>query len=265
MMSVSVQLLGPLTVTVGGHPIPSWRPKHRHLLALLAAQAGRSVSMDVLVDEVWRDDPPAAARANVRTYFAAIRAVLGPVHRIATTSNGYRWDLPSAATDISRITVLAEEARRCSPEDAPRVWDAASELIGSGRPFDDVPDGGYLESLRGALSVQFAAVCEERFAAYLAAGRSRSIIAELISYVRENLLREDAHAQLIRALYATGDAAGALTAYRAAHATLSAELGIEPGPTLRAALANVLDDEPCLICVPNMHRRRFAARPVFTR
>jgi DNA-binding SARP family transcriptional activator len=246
-VSLSIHLLGPLTVSVDGRPIRSWRPKQRHVIALLAARPGRSVSIDVLVDEVWRGEPPEAARPNLRTYVAAIRSAVGIGHAVATTSNGYRWDLAPDATDIGRIATLADEARACGDHDpagACRRWDAAVRLIDRGRPFDDVPDGGYLDGVRDALSARFTAVREERFEAYVDAGRGSEIVSELVAYVRDHPLREQAHAQFVRALHASGDTAAALAAYRSAHRTLSAELGIEPGPALRTALASVLHAGP---------------------
>src|SRR5207244_2937534 len=50
-------------------------------------------------------------------------------------------------------------------------------------------------------------------------------------------LNEAAHADLVRQLAAAGDRAGALVAGREVTGRLRAELGVQPGPALRAALA----------------------------
>ena len=59
------------------------------------------------------------------------------------------------------------------------------------------------------------------------------MVAELEALVDSEPLRERLRAQLMLALYRAGRQAEALEAYRAARRTLLAELGIEPGPSLR--------------------------------
>lgn len=56
---------------------------------------------------------------------------------------------------------------------------------------------------------------------------------ELERLVAQHPLRERMHAQLMRALYASGRQADALEAYRRARRILSDELGLEPGPELQ--------------------------------
>ena len=67
-----VRLLGPVEV-VGGHPV-ALAPRERALLARLAIDAGRTVTVDRLVDDLWVGDPPASARNALQVYASRLRA-----------------------------------------------------------------------------------------------------------------------------------------------------------------------------------------------
>src|SRR6185295_6392643 len=73
---VRIRILGPLEVSGGGRPVPVTAPKQRAILALLAANAGRVVRVESLVTELWGDEPPKSAVANLRTYVMQLRKLL---------------------------------------------------------------------------------------------------------------------------------------------------------------------------------------------
>ena len=74
-------------------------------------------------------------------------------------------------------------------------------------------------------------------------GPTPADIAELRTLAGEHAFRERVHELLIRGLAASGRQAEALEAYAAVRQALDDELGIEPGPALRAAQAAVLRQE----------------------
>ncbi|MFI7574419.1 winged helix-turn-helix domain-containing protein [Micromonospora sp. NPDC049497] len=77
---MEVRLLGPLELlTTVDSPLAIGTPKQRLVLAMLATDAGRLVTIDQLVDELWPVDPPASAVANVRTYAANLRRLFDEV------------------------------------------------------------------------------------------------------------------------------------------------------------------------------------------
>ena len=47
------RILGPLEVVADGSPLPLGGPKQRALLAVLAINAGRVVSLDRLTEDLW--------------------------------------------------------------------------------------------------------------------------------------------------------------------------------------------------------------------
>jgi DNA-binding beta-propeller fold protein YncE len=108
------------------------------------------------------------------------------------------------------------------------------------------------------------AALEDRIDADLALGRHGALVGELRECVAEHPLRERLRAQLMAALYRCGRQADALEVYREGRIALSAELGIEPGPTLRELERGILQQDPALgvpavppLPVPTWVRRRW--------
>ena len=80
----------------------------------------------------------------------------------------------------------------------------------------------------------------------LAMGRHAEVLSTLSELVVLHPLRERFRAQLIIALYRCGRQADALAAYRTARDYLLDELGLDPGPELRALERSVLAQDPAL-------------------
>src|SRR3712207_4410661 len=85
---LELRVLGPLEARVGGSPVRLGGRKQRTALALLAADAGKVVATDDLIDGVWGDEPTAAARSTLHTYISNLRQGLGDV--IVRDGGGYR-------------------------------------------------------------------------------------------------------------------------------------------------------------------------------
>ena len=90
------------------------------------------------------------------------------------------------------------------------------------------------------------AATEDRLAAELALGRAAAAVPELERLVGEHPMRERLWEILVTALYRAGRQGDALGAYDRARAVLSDELGVDPGPGLRAVHARVLAHDPTL-------------------
>src|SRR2546430_10246876 len=113
--AVDVRVLGQLEIRSGDVVLPLGTPKQRTVLALLVARSGQFVSVDELVDEVWSEEPPASAGANVRMYAANLRRLFA-THaegRVALVRRGagYVLRLVDATLDASRFTQLVRQAR----------------------------------------------------------------------------------------------------------------------------------------------------------
>src|SRR5690606_28746743 len=76
--------------------------------------------------------------------------------------------------------------------------------------------------------------------AELALGHHDALLADLRKAVEQDPLREGAWSRLMLALYRAGRQADALRAYQEARTALADQLGVEPGPDLRAMEARIL-------------------------
>jgi DNA-binding SARP family transcriptional activator len=234
---VEYSVLGPLEVRVDGRTIAIGRGKQRALLAVLALNAGRVVSAERLIDELWGDAPPATAATALQVYISRLRKSLGE-RAIVTREPGY---LVEGDVDVRRFEELVAAARRSEPARAAQLLSEALGLWRGAALSDcELP----LEAAR--LEEQRLTALEQRIEADLASGRSSELVGELESLVAEHPLREPFRAQLMLALYRAGRQAEALDSYRAARSTLSNELGIEPSPRLKQLEQAILRQDDSL-------------------
>ena len=87
------RILGPLETSAGDGALKVAGPKQRAVLAHLILRANRPVSVDVLIDGLWGEEPPETAKkhaADLRVY--RLRQLLGQ-DRIG--SDGGRWIRPA--------------------------------------------------------------------------------------------------------------------------------------------------------------------------
>jgi hypothetical protein len=80
--------------------------------------------------------------------------------------------------------------------------------------------------------------------AELELGADAELVAELEGLVAEQPTRERLAGQLMLALYRCGRQADALDVYQRTRARLAEDLGLEPGPSLKALQAQILSQAP---------------------
>lgn len=239
---MDVHLLGPLEVLVDGRPVPLGATKQRALLAMLALQAGQTVTSDRLAEGLWGEDAPPSAHKMVQHYVSQLRRLLdGDDGEIVTRGRGYELRLGGGASDVARFEALLDGAR-LQPREALRLWRGPALADVAEEPFA-AAEIRRLEELR--LRALELAIDED-----LAAGRHREVLTEVDALVAEHPLSERLHGQRIVALYRSGRQAEALEAYRRARRVLVDEVGIEPGPELRALHEAVLRQDPALDLAP---------------
>jgi DNA-binding SARP family transcriptional activator len=83
----------------------------RALLALLLINRGEPVSVDRLVADLWRDDPPASAVKTIHVYVAQLRKVLDD-DVLVTRGRAYVVEVDGHELDVDRFEGLAAEGRR---------------------------------------------------------------------------------------------------------------------------------------------------------
>jgi len=239
------RLLGPLEIRTG----EDWRgigaPKWRSVLAALLINAGQVVPADVLINEVWRDEPPAKAANLISIYVLRLRRLLGEEYSalLVTRSPGYQLRLGPADTDVQVFETMVREGRRAyaagDPEtSAARLAEALALWRGS--PLADVPPTPLVEAETERLAGLRLDAAELRIKAELACGNYAQVIPELRRLLADNPIREGLWLLLIQALDGAGRHAEALDAYGQARRAIADELGVDPGPELRQLYADLL-------------------------
>jgi DNA-binding SARP family transcriptional activator len=257
------RILGPLEVRDRGRPIELPRRKPRAVLAILLLRRGETVSIDVLVDGVWGEDPPRTARAALHNYVAQLRRALGP-GLVLSRAGSYLLDVASEQIDVGRFERLTAEGRAASGEERVEKLREALQLW-RGPPLADFAFEPFAATEASRLEELRTAALEELIDAKLSLGANAELVAELEALITEHPFRERLRGQLMLALYRAGRQAEALDAYQEARRTLTDELGIEPSAPLRELEQAILRQDPSVaapvrvaseMTVPQEERRK---------
>lgn len=247
---MDVRILGTLEAVDAGRPIDLGLRQARMLLGVLALQPGTPVRVSRIAEVLWPQGPPARWEATVQSHISRLRRALepdraprAPSRRISTRGDAYVLNVDDNEIDARRFERLAAAGRsalargdHATAEDllgrALAEWrgPVLADLDGS---LPIAAEAGRLEELR-LLAV------EERAEAVIAIGDHARAVADLEGLVLSNPLRERGWELLLLALYRSGRQAEALRRYQELRALLVGELGIEPGPSLRALEGAIL-------------------------
>jgi DNA-binding SARP family transcriptional activator len=238
------RILGPLEVVGDEGPLALGGQKQRALLGLLLVRAGEVVSTDRLLDELWGEHPPKAAKASLQNLVVQLRKLLG-AEVVVTRPPGYVLRVDAEQVDLGCFERLVTGAREAEPEErAKKLREALSLWRGS--PLSDLAFESFAQGEIRRLEELRLEVLEERIDADLALGLGAELAGELEVLVAQFPLRERLRGQLMLALYRSGRQAEALDAYHAARHTLADELGIDPSPQLQQLYGSILRQEAAL-------------------
>jgi DNA-binding SARP family transcriptional activator len=237
-------VLGPLAVwTADGEPVRVIEVKVRALLADLLIHAGRPVSADRLVEDLWGDRPPANAPAALRVKVSQLRRVLGDRELVAYQAPGYVLRADPSLVDAGLFETLIGRAQHTGdPLVRASLLRQALELWRGGA-YAEFADEPFAQAAVARLDEQRLVAVEELAEARLGLGEHALVAAELADLVARHPLRERLRAVQVRALYLAGRQSEALAAYGEVRRRLADELGLDPGPEL-AALHQAILDEP---------------------
>ena len=219
---LSVDLLGPMAVHVGGRTVSGWRTaKARDLLAYLIFSGDRPVTRDQIAEALWPETDPEAGTSALHTALYHLRRALGPSAEGTVTFAGgaYRFDRESADVDLDRFHRLAAAAE-------PEAWRSAIALYrgdlleGLDYPWCEGPRARarsqYLHSLR-------------RLGEHLRQAHRWGEAAHILQLlVQVDPLAEDGHQALMECYAALGNRSAALQQYRTLVRLLDEELGLAP-------------------------------------
>jgi DNA-binding SARP family transcriptional activator len=246
---VNFRVLGPLGASDEHTTLALGPRKQRALLARLLLDAGRTVSVERLVDDLWGEDVPESAVKMVQIYVSGLRKAVS-ARRLLTRGPGYCLELADAdVLDLHEFERLAGSGRAALAQGDPEaaagrlraalaLWRGPALAEFSAEPFARA-EGDRLEALQ-------LETLEDRLEADLQLGHSSGVTAELEALTARHPLRERLRGQLMLALYRSGRQGEALAAYHSFRATLDAELGIGPSARLRALEHAILTQDRAL-------------------
>jgi SARP family transcriptional regulator, regulator of embCAB operon len=265
-----IELLGPLSVHLNRTPIMPHAAKPRQVLALLALNASRVVTVATLFQELWGDRPPRSAATTLQSYVLELRKRMGAAMGAAgdakqvlrTRHDGYLLEPGGGLIDVAEFHRLARAGRAAS-EGGDHY--AAAELLSRalavwrGAALADVRTGGVLGLDAMALEEARLAVLGRRIEADLLLGRHADILGELTALAARHPMNESLFAQLITALYRAGHIGRALEEFQRLRNLLVDELGVEPSAKLQRLQRAVLSRDPALDAVGLTGRWQHAA------
>lgn len=248
------RILGRLEVRGrSGELIDLGRRKQRVLLGMLLMRANHPLSSQVIVDQLWPEQQPPSAAANVQTYVAGLRRALHTEEhspeRLRTTKYGYQIRVEPSELDATVFEELVASGRELLTESSHGLAvERLTRAVGMWRggvledlpiPHELQPDVVRLEDMR-------LVALEDSIDAQLALGHHTSLTGELGSLVRRHPLRERLWSQFMLALYRSGRQAEALDVSRALRKLLDDELGVTPSRPVVDLTQQILRSDPSL-------------------
>ncbi|WP_167346496.1 AfsR/SARP family transcriptional regulator [Kitasatospora phosalacinea] len=248
------------------------RRKQRLLLIRLLLADSHAVTPETLCEDLWQGRPPAAVMPSLYAHVSKLRAVLEPRRRgpgrfevLVTQPAGYVLRVPPEGRDTVRFAEAVVHARldlaagRAADalgtvERALGMWRGAALADATDHAFA-APEIARLEGLR-----QSAA--ELHATALLLDGQVPQAVSAAEQLTARHPLRETGWALLLRALYLAGRHPEALLRYEDLRRHLADELGLDPGPELRALHHGILHhDLPALTPPPSPGARTTPPSP----
>lgn len=241
------QVLGAITVTIDGRSV--WRIRRREwlLLGILLLEAGRTVTINRLVDLLWGDELPRQPRQTLQVYVSRLRTQLGDAGCLLRfESEGYLLDVDPLTVDVHRFTDTVKRAeamtdprrRAASLSEALELW--------RGPLLADVADDKVRDRLGSGLEQQRLTAIESRIEAELELGHDVSLLPELTELTGRHPMREKLIAAHMTALHRSGRTGEAVELFQECARRLSDQYGLDVGEELRRRYVAILRDDPSL-------------------
>lgn len=254
---LTIGLLGPLSARLNGKPIAPSAAKQRQVLALLALNAGRVVTVSTLIEELWGDKPPRSYPTTLQTYILQLRNAVAAAapgdssarRALGTRHSGYLLEEGACKTDVEEFSNLTRAGRTAVEKGDQRS--AAEHLenalgLWRGPALVDVRMGRVLELEVASLEEIRLGALERRIEADLFLGRHADMLGELTLAAARNPMNENLCGFLMLALYRSGHVGRSLEAFHRLRSVLQRELGVEPCPRLQRLQMAILAGDPAL-------------------
>ncbi|WP_432054913.1 BTAD domain-containing putative transcriptional regulator [Streptomyces sp. bgisy022] len=219
--------------------------KPTSLLAALLLRPGEVVPVDRLLEAVWGERQPATAKSALQSCVLRLRRLLakyGIAERmVVAVAGGYRLTADADTLDLLHFRRLTAEASGAGEAELPLLRTALG--LWRGPLLANVPSELLHRDEVPRLAEQRLRALERVCELQLAQGRCREVLVDLWEATGAHPHHEGLSAQLMRALYGAGRQNEALAEYRRIRGRLRDELGVDPGPPLRALELAILRGE----------------------
>lgn len=247
---MEIRLLGPVRMFAQDREWVLVRSHRRCLLAALALTPGKPVPVDTLVDRIWGDRPPDAARRSLYSHVSVLRRKLSELDAGTGTvalhshEGSYQLEIDPHRVDIHRCRHWLTRVRQLEAGQDPADREAVRLLreahaLWRGRPLACLK-GEWATRTREGLEQEGLTVALERFRFEVRRGEHAGAVAPLTELVSEHPLVEPLAELLMVALYRSGRRSDALEVYARTRRRLVEQLGDEPGSELRALHQQIL-------------------------
>ncbi|MGN6245467.1 MAG: BTAD domain-containing putative transcriptional regulator, partial [Motilibacteraceae bacterium] len=250
---LALSVLGELSGSLDGAALDLGGRQQRSVLGVLLVAHGAVVPAERIIDAVYGEQPPPRAAAALQSYVSHLRRRLEPGRTarsrdsvIVSIGAGYALRLPEDAVDAWRFERLIERAHgEADPQVQAGLLREALALW-HGPAYMEYAESAWAQPEAVRLTELLEVARERLVAARLACGEAAVVVPDAEQLVAAAPLREERWRLLALALYRSHRQADALAALRRARALLADELGVDPGPALRAVEAEVLAQSPAL-------------------
>jgi predicted ATPase/DNA-binding SARP family transcriptional activator len=246
-VTLTIGVLGPVTVQRSATTVPLGGPKVRVLLAAFTAQHGSVLSTDRLCDVLWGDDQPGSPVTTLQSHLSRLRRILEPEATVVAQPPGYLLDVPDQTVDADRFEALASLA---AAVDDPVVAAATfAEALGlwRGRAYEELADHDMLVGEAVRLEELRLVATERWIDARMASGDDVAVVGDLDRLVASDPLRERFWCQLMLALHRTGRQAEALRRAHELRTLMSDEFGLDVSPAASELEARIRAGDPRLV------------------
>jgi TolB-like protein len=232
-------MMGPFRLTAtAGAVIPIVSRRARGLLAYLALTPEGSETRERLCELLWSDRGDAQARASLRQCLLELRSTLESAGLEVVNAERETIGLAAGAV-VSDVADL----RATVADGAVETLLARLVLIGPKRLLEDLDIGGrfetWLEQTRAELDRAIAEQTLSTLKRLEAAADWPNVRALADAYLRRDPLDEAVTAAAIRADGALGAISGAHRRFETLKAGLARQFRTQPGPAVRAAIAEI--------------------------
>jgi DNA-binding SARP family transcriptional activator len=261
LVTLSIRLLGRFEVLRGGQSLSGseWRSRQtRAILKLLVIRCGHVVTTDQLLDLLWPDEEPEAARRRLHVRVSQLRRALAPddpAAYVLTMEGGYSFDPEVGCwVDTWEFESQTGRARRCQEagdlDQAIAAYETARSLYRGDLLEEDLyADWTFAE--RERLRERFLTMLTELAECYAQQGRYRRAVARCHDVLAADLRREAVYVRLMLYHYYAGEQVRALRAFERCRQVLADELEVEPLPgtftlaeQIRAGILRTAGDAP---------------------